>query len=424
MVIDHFISKEAQGTYYTVPFLVPEGDFTRVTIAYEYEGGVVDLGLNGPGGRFLGWSGGARSLIWVGAYSSTPGYPLVEVSPGEWSILVGAYKIPDDGVTVRYTINFHAKESRWYTGDLHMHSDASDGQHDIPTLAKKAKKKGLDFIAVSNHNNYNENFNLPTVPGLTLIPAVEWTHYKGHMNFYGVAAPFDSFIANSEEEMEHVIATAKAKGAVVSVCHPKCAHCGYHWQNEDCFDLVEMWNGPMRKTNVDGLAWWHSLLLEGKKIPLIGGSDFHRERDPVRIGYPATKVYAASPGVEDILAAIVRGNAYVTASPNGVVLGLRAGGARDASATKVNQPGDYSIMGDTVPFSDGLILDISANNLGLGMVVRLVTSEGTACEFRGCGQVSRQVKIMSAWQFAYLVVVRRIFGVERIAAVSNPVYFK
>lgn len=67
-----------------------------------------------------------------------------------------------------------------------MHSTASDGRKDVYTLAKKAQKTGLDFIAVSDHNNYSENFSLPKISGLTFIPAVEWTHYKGHMNFFGV----------------------------------------------------------------------------------------------------------------------------------------------------------------------------------------------------------------------------------------------
>ena len=406
-VIEYFIPKEAEGTYFTIPFPVPEG-MEQVTVSYEYEEGTVDLGLIDGGGQFIGWSGSDRKQVWVGPYTSTPGYRMVPLSPGMWQISVGAYKIPDSGLAVRYEIAYQAQKPRWFTGDLHIHSNASDGQHDIPTLAKRAKKKGLDFIAVANHNNYSENFCLPQVPGLTIIPAVEWTHYRGHMNFYGVVAPFDSFVANSEEEMLALVGQAKAKGALVSVCHPKDKNCGYTWGSMGCFDLVEVWNGPMRPTNTSALAWWHNLLLEGKKIPLIGGSDFHRDLHPAFMGHPVTRVFAKSPGVSDILEAVSLGHGYVTAKLGGVSLELRAGEA---------------MMGDTINWHEGLELDVSAHGLGPGMVVKLVTNAGVTCLRKKKGRrLVAQVPVMPNWTFAYLVVVRRILGLERIAAISNPVY--
>ena len=227
--IHYHIRKEVEGSYFTIPFSVPEG-MEQLSLSYQYpESGIVDLGLINESGQFLGWSGSARKTIWVATHSATPGYRMVPIIAGQWQIIIGAYKIPTTGLDVTYTITFEPQTSRWFKGDLHVHSDASDGQHDIPTLAKAGKKKGLDFIAVANHNNYSENLHLPKVSGITLIPAVEWTHYKGHMNFYGVPAPFDNFIANSEQEMVTLVNEAKRKGALVSVCHPCEKNCGYSW---------------------------------------------------------------------------------------------------------------------------------------------------------------------------------------------------
>jgi len=395
----------------------------RVAVSYSYRRlsgqagrardmvNVVDLGLMDGEGRFLGWSGGARDTVFVGPYASTNGYKMTELSPGEWRIIVGAYKIPEGGLPVRYEIAYTPKGPRWLSGDLHMHSDASDGQHDIHTLAKMAVKEGLDFIAAANHNNTAENLHLPVVPGLTLLPAVEWTHYRGHMNFFGVAEPFEnSFIANSEEEMHSLVADAKTKGTLVSVNHPKCGFCPYLWESEDCFDLVEVWNGPMRRVNLDGIAWWHELLMQGKKLPLVGGSDYHRDRHPVRFAHPITRVYARSPGARDILEAIARGRSYVTASVNGIALDMRCGGAG---------------MGDTATMQDGLTLSISAENVHPGVRLRLVTSEGVAAEWRRFphGRIAAQAEVLPSWRFAYLAASRRVFGMELVRAISNPVYF-
>ena len=406
--IDYHIKKEVEGSYFTLPFQVPEG-FEQVTISYEYKGvGVVDLGLINGHGQFLGWSGSARDSILVSPHSATPGYCMVPLIPGEWQILVGAYKIPESGLDVQYTLQFTPQCSRWLVGDLHVHSDASDGQHDISTLAKRAKKKGLDFLAVANHNNYNENFHLPLVPGITLIPAVEWTHYKGHMNFYGVAAPFEHFVANTYEEMKALVTAAKEKGALISVCHPEEKHCGFVWEISEeekglLFHLVEVWNGPMRPTNVQGIAWWHNLLLAGHKIPLIGGSDYHRDFHPAFLGHPVTHVYAGGAAAEDILAAMSQGHSYVTNSIRGVELSLLA---------------DQVMMGDTVSWYDGLTFTITVRKGSFGLRAKLVTSE----EVINLPSLQEKVKAKSSWKFAYVVVVRRILGIERIVAISNPIY--
>jgi predicted metal-dependent phosphoesterase TrpH len=324
---------------------------------------------------------------------------------------VGAYRIPEGGLSVHYEINFSPRQPRWLVGDLHMHSTASDGKHEIFTLAKMAQKEGLDFIAVSNHNNYSENLNLPVVPGLTFIPAVEWTHYRGHMNFYGVANPFDnSFVANSELEMQSLIANAKAKGALISVNHPKDNLCPYLWQSEDSFDLVEVWNGPMRKANIDGIGWWQNMLRNGRKIPLVGGSDFHRSGHIVRFAHPVTHVYASSPAVDDILNAISHGRSYVSASVKCVQLDLHCG---------------EHMMGDTVQKQDCQTLKVTASRLRPGMHLKLVTQDGVAAEWRrfNHGNIEAEVPVAASWRFAYLLVYRPLFGMEYVRAISNPIYF-
>jgi len=414
-IINHNIPKSAEGTYYTILFPVT-GGLERVSITYTYERGegrnVVDLGLMDGNKNFLGWSGSDKATVFVGPHNSTPGYHMTDITPGQWHIIVGAYKIPDGGLPVRYQISYTPSHPRWLTGDLHIHSNASDGQHDIPTLAKKAIKKGLDFIAVANHNNYSENLNLPKIPNLTLIPAVEWTHYKGHMNFYGVPAPFASFIANSEEEMLKLIADAKAKGALISVNHPKDPGCPYLWESTSCFDTVEVWNAPMRKSNMDAIAWWHNLLLTGKKIPLIGGSDYHRDWHPALFAHPVTRVYAKSPSSQDILEAIKNGHAYVAATKRSAELSLHCTGI----------DGEILIMGDSVKWHDGLTLTVNAKNLGAGMVLQLITAEGVAHTWRK-NQLPACVKVMPEWRFAYLIAVRKIFKFRRVAVITNPIYF-
>ncbi len=419
-IIELYIGKEKEGTYDTLSFLVPE-NIETVTVSYKYPRvsgrtgkrtsdcvNVVDLGLLDAKGRFLGWSGSARDSVSVGEYASTNGYLVTPIAPGNWSIIYGAYRIPPQGLNVRYEIAFTEKAPRWLLGDLHMHSTASDGQFDVDVLAKRARGMGLDYIAVSNHNNYSENDHLPLVSGLTLIPAVEWTHYRGHMNFFGVPKPFEnSFVANSLAEMQALVRAAKAQGALISVNHPKCNLCPYLWEDESCFDLVEVWNGPMRRVNEDGIRWWHALVAAGRKIPLVGGSDFHKDFHPVRLGHPVTALYAASPAAPDLLDALRGGRAYVTASVRGPRLSLRCG---DAS------------FGETVALRAGLTLEAAATNLKPGMRLQLVGPGGViAAAFAKRGQASLSLPVPGAG-FYYLIVVRTTVIGPRIQSISNPVY--
>ncbi len=285
-----------------------------------------------------------------------------------------------------------------------MHSTASDGVFSAYELGKLAKEKGLDFIGIANHNNFAENLALPHVDGLTFVPAVEWTHYKGHMNFFGVSAPFEnSFIANTKEEMQSIISHAKSLGAVISVNHPLCPICPYKWEDEYAFDMMEVWNGPMRPSNVKALDWWTSLLKKGRQIPIVGGSDFHKPKQFAKLGNPITAVYSPSRSAEDILCAIRRGNCYIKDSVDGITLKLSYG--------------DY-VMGQTAEYKEEIPLEIYTG----ADKVTLVTDKGEK-EINIDNGGYAKIKLYKV-KFAYIKVYKGFGRLKRICAISNPIYFK
>lgn len=417
--IVHKITKDREKTYYTIPFEVEAG-IEKVTVSYSYHRATkgllgdlhptntVDIGLMDADGKFLGWSGSARDTIYVGEYSSTKGYLSQPIQPGEWKIIVGAYHIVDEGAEVTYNIEFKKKQPELLFGDLHIHSDASDGKYDAHTLAKLAKKKKLDFIALANHNNCSENLCLPRENNLTFIPAVEWTHYNGHMNFFGVSEPFEnSFIANDESQAAELIQNARKKGALISVNHPKCSLCPYLWKNED-FDTVEIWNGPMTARNLRAIEYWTSLLRQGRKLPAIGGSDYHRPLNPARIANPVTAVLSESRSSEDILKAIAQGHCFVTSSVNGIRPIIRCGDA---------------FMGDTVA-SGNKHISIEIENLK-GEKLILITNNGETVIQNHCfGTLKKEIPLPQNINFAYIKLTHRIGKKEYVGAITNPIYFE
>ena len=59
------------------------------------------------------------------------------------------------------------------------------------------------------------------------------------------------------------------------------------------FDCLEIWNGPMRESNLRSIGCGQQLLA-GKKMPICGGSDYHRDTPFLFPGGPTTCVYAMS----------------------------------------------------------------------------------------------------------------------------------
>ena len=86
------------------------------------------------------------------------------------------------------------------------------------------------------------------------------------------------------------------------------------------------------------IGLWHSLLAAGKKIPISGGSDYHRDSLFLFPGGPTTCVFAMSASPADILFALRQGHAYITFAPNGPALEMTAGDA---------------MLGDSVQFGKG-----------------------------------------------------------------------
>ena len=73
--------------------------------------------------------------------------------------------------------------------DLHIHSNESDGKLDPKSILEQAQKKGLRYIAISDHNTIDAYLNTNILSDDMVIPAVEFDClYRGvliHILGYG-----------------------------------------------------------------------------------------------------------------------------------------------------------------------------------------------------------------------------------------------
>ncbi|MGH7623051.1 MAG: PHP domain-containing protein, partial [Gemmatimonadaceae bacterium] len=214
--------------YLYLPFEMPPGA-RRLNVNYYYDNQVNGAQETNPGnnidigvfdtrgadfliGGFRGWSGGARTSFFVEPRAATPGYLRGPLQPGEWTIIFGCSKIDDP--TVHYRVNIdveldvlsapaddagavpgpgaprvraiagasNGSPGRWYRGDLHAHSEHSDGANTVDEIVEYTRRAGLEYFALTDHNtisHWDDLARLNTSDAPLLIAGEEITMYGG-----------------------------------------------------------------------------------------------------------------------------------------------------------------------------------------------------------------------------------------------------
>lgn len=416
-----------ERSYVRLPFDVPEST-DRIEVSYDYEryahevrpegvrrveANVIDLGLLDERGGFRGWSGAERGSASLSATDATPGYLPGPVNPGSWAVALGLYRI---GATldVTVTIRIHLKRPTLLVGDFHVHTVNSDGAYRTGEVVDLCRRAGLDFVALTDHNTVRQNDEICAVEGITAIAGMEYTNYRGHANLYfpGARHRFEHDpLSGSFEEMRATLQAARDMGAVISLNHPHCEGSPWTFGFDGLpYDLVEVWNGALGPLDVRALVWWHEQLCLGRRIPLVGGSDFHRHEMFRTLGSPATFVHASSRSAADILAAAVAGRSFLSSSRAGPQVDLRVG-ARG--------------LGETAEVGEGTQGVATVRGAQAGDVVRLLDGRGGATEWQVPfeGEHTRSFGPEPDVGFYRLEVWRdHPPGVRLLGAVSSPVF--
>ncbi|MER5422073.1 CehA/McbA family metallohydrolase [Streptosporangium roseum] len=329
-----------------VPFELPADarGFT-VRLSYDRSAGVLDLGCHGPLG-FRGWSGGARSEYTITPAWATPGYLSGEPEPGLWRILLGLHRVPPDGLPYELSVIPHLSPPvtppagpglrppppprapaatrrglpslgglRWLAGDLHTHTVHSDGSLSVSELACLAADRGLDFLAVTDHNTVSHHTELPaaaTYAAITLIPGQEVTTDLGHANAFGDIGWIDF-----RDSPDLWARTVRDRGGVLSINHPVAGDCAWRHPMTARPPAVEVWHWSWWDRTWGAPLAWTQLWSAG--ATMIGGSDYHRPEEGHPPGDPTTWVLAGDP-----LEGLRAGGTAVSATPDGPLL-LRHG---------------------------------------------------------------------------------------------------
>jgi len=405
IMMEGHISADTPRGYHSLPFNVPDHT-TRIDISYVCTPDLSDLrpgenpldlvadlevfdsrGAEFMGAGYRGTSGNSRSAIFIADEDATPGYTAGKIQPGEWTIVLGFFRFGPAGCGYQVNISFTSGDpisaeplsllplrtwtdhpvnpSGWYKGELHCHTFHSDGDSSPLDVLAKAESLGLDFLAITDHNNITHLMEIAAlgVQKIILIPGYEVTTYRGHWNVWGPDTWVD-FRVNSPKDMQKALKFAYKHTALASINHPRPY--GPPWEYEKVYSnqCVEVWNGHWMYMNDVALAFWEERLQRGEHLVAVGGSDMHRlhAEHEARLGTPTTWIYCpGDPTAADLLAELKAGHAFISDAPDGPRLYFSSGQA---------------MTGDTVKrTSDTLDVAVRVAD-GVGLTLQLIGSDG------------------------------------------------
>ncbi|GIK49464.1 MAG: CehA/McbA family metallohydrolase [Hyphomonadaceae bacterium] len=408
-VFEGVLTRADHGAYREIAFDVPP-ETARLYIEIIYERGepwaAIDMAVYDTQ-RFRGASIFSKTLIDIGEYDATPSYLPGPLPEGRWRLVLGGANAPE-GRETPYSVRIRAERRGrsapafarmvrdapgWYRGDFHAHTGHSDGYCTALSGARApcpvfrtleaAAARGLDFIAVTDHNTVSHLQSLRELSAyfdtLAIIAAQEVTTYRGHMNVFGPAAPIEFRLGAAQApDVETLAAHVSALGGVLSINHPGislsegCPGCGWSAPVTDYAGVaaVEVVNGVVAgwgegpEGPASSLPFWIARLNEGRRIAAIGGSDNHTPTDTETlssVGGPSTVVYAATLSPADILAGVRAGHVFIDVE-----------GVRERFLALTATRGHRSaMMGETIAAARGALVSFAVETHGAPEGARL-----------------------------------------------------
>jgi predicted metal-dependent phosphoesterase TrpH len=184
--------------------------------------------------------------------------------------------------------------------DLHVHTTYSKDSSITPRdLVYYAKKRGLNAVAVTDHNQLEGSYKIAKETDFLIIPGMEVSSIDGHIVALNVneLIPRDLSVAETVERIHRA-------GGVAIACHPYVLFKGCLKNKVSAiFDAIEVINAravPFKRSVKKAEE-----AAERFKLSRVAGTDAHYGP---QIGYGYTEIEATEATVEAITKAIVDGH--------------------------------------------------------------------------------------------------------------------
>lgn len=222
-------------------------------------------------------------------------------------------------------LNAFLAPGRFHKGNLHGHSNRSDGTIDPAEVCRRYQQAGYDFTVVSDHFRARYGYPLTDTTmartaGFTTILGAELhapqTSRGVEWHILAVGLPLGFAPPAPDETGPELAWRARNAGAFIGLAHP-------HWYQLtiedgralDAAHAVEVYNhtSQVHTDRGDGLVMYDALLSEGRRLNALAVDDSHWKNGDAFGGWVMVKAEENAP--EALLAALHAGAYYSTQGP-------------------------------------------------------------------------------------------------------------
>lgn len=212
-------------------------------------------------------------------------------------------------------------EWRVLQGDFHAHSRFSDGFLTPPDLVAQAERRGLDVLAITEHNLVFPakiaRWWSELTGGPTIIVGEEITTSEYHIHAFGIEERISPMLT-----LREVIDETHRQGGLAIAAHPVERFYEAFFSVLDVLDGTELMHAlSFRRANPVGapatrggwtgealVGFYEEALRRGKRLIAIGSSDYHFGG---ALGMPRTYVFARGTSDVDVMEALRAGRTVV-----------------------------------------------------------------------------------------------------------------
>ena len=214
---------------------------------------------------------------------------------------------------------------RFWRGNLHTHSNLSDGALEPKSVVDAYKNAGYDFMQLSEHFIGNFDFpiadttacrsnNFTTLIGAELHAPETRAGELWHIVAAGLPLDFPKNL--KDETGEQVARRAAEAGAFIGVAHPAWSQLTIEdGRAIDCAHAVEIYNHGCAIENDRGDGWYllDQMLTEGHRLTAFATDDAHFKTPDHFGGWVHVKAESLDP--DALLSALKQGQYYSSMGP-------------------------------------------------------------------------------------------------------------
>ncbi|MBT3294992.1 MAG: hypothetical protein HN919_21640 [Verrucomicrobia bacterium] len=206
---------------------------------------------------------------------------------------------------------------RWFKGNTHLHSTASDGGKTFDELAELYASADYDFLFRTDHWVTSDVASDPASFPLLWLDGVELDGHDAKGSYFHVVCLGKVDGISREDGLEAGLKSAREQGALLILAHP-------HWSGnslDDClrwqFDGVEVYNHVCHWLNGKscGMIHWDAALMQDPNTLALAVDDAHLK--PEHMGWNGGWIVVNAPDctADELIPAIRRGNFYSSCGP-------------------------------------------------------------------------------------------------------------